>query len=291
MTLARRSWKFFASAVCAVFLAAGARAEAALKSPFDAAMSHAFSEFERSSGSEAPADGRVLGGVVPHHDIAVGMMLRFYGGFPREGVRRVFLISPDHFARAKKWAAVCPDDWEAADGVTPGDRSAADALARLGFVEIRTDMFAAEHGVTVHVPLIARFFPGASIVPIALGADMPDTALLSLRAAIKNILREGDAVILSADLSHYAPPDELAARDARAVKILTAMQAGATKSLDMDAQGGAALAVLLLRDMGARRGELLERADTSSVLGKRIESGTGYAAIIYRRIAAPPIRP
>jgi AmmeMemoRadiSam system protein B len=263
----------------AIFLPLPSSADGALRSPYDAAMSEAFSGFSRSVGDRA-----VVGGVVPHHDIAVGMMMRFYDRFPREVVRRVFLFAPDHFRRARRWAAVCPDDWDVSGGVLRADGDAVDFLRAMDIVEARSDLFASEHGITAHIPLLAGFFPGASVVPIVLRPDIPDVALLSLRAALGKILRDGDVVILSADLSHYKTPEEMAAEDRRTIKVLTRIWPAATGSIDIDARRAASLVMLLARDMGAVSGELVERADSSSILGKKVESGTSYATIIYRKI-------
>ena len=193
----KKTAEIFCAFVCAIVFTAYGTAYGALRSPFDRAMGEAFLRYSPTGhgGGE-----RILGGVVPHHDIAVGMMLRFYSRFPRGEVKRIFLFSPDHFRRARRWAAVCPDDWELSPGTMAADREAVEALGNMDIVELRSDMFGAEHGVTVHIPLLARFFPRASVVPIALRPDIPDIALLSLRRALNRVMRDGDIVILSADL-------------------------------------------------------------------------------------------
>ena len=254
-------------------------APAILRSPFDKAMSEAY----MSRDTAVVGDGRALGGVVPHHDIAVEMMTRFYGHFDKNRVKRIFILAPDHFGRARRPVAVCPDDWELSSGTIRADGEAAEALGKLSFVDTRPDLFAGEHGVTVHIPLLAEFFPRASVVPIVFGPNIPDTAILSLRNALRSVMRDGDIVILSADLSHYKTPEAMATEDERTIRALANMDAAALNSADIDARKAAALALLLMKDMGARSGRLLERSDTSDILGYRIESGTSYATIIYLR--------
>jgi hypothetical protein len=34
--------------------------------------------------------------------------------------------------------------------------------------------------------------------------------------------------------------------------------------------------------MGAKKGELLEHEDSSSLMGQRVESGTSYATMVFR---------
>ena len=258
-----------------------------LRSPYDAAVGRALGDFaETSPPHPHPAEERaVLGGIVPHHDIAMGMILRFYNEL-RAGaapVKRVFLLAPDHFRRARRWVAVCPGDWALSNGLLPADREAVAALAGAKVVETEPALFAEEHGITLHIPLIARFFPQASVVPIVLRPDIPDLALLSLRKRLLALLREGDLVILSMDLSHYKPPEGLTAEDDRTIPLLVELRTNEIGRADVDARRAAALVLSLFKSLGAESGELLERTDSSSILGERVESGTSYATLVYRR--------
>lgn len=270
----------------------------ALRSPYEGAVLQAlaagrFRLPERSpvrKGTIAGSNARVLGGIVPHHDIALDMVLRFYetlaaadGG---DSVRRVFLFAPDHFRQAKRWVAVCPADWTfsavEAFGTLSADREIVGALSDARVVEMRPEIFAREHGITLHIPLVARFFPDATVVPILLRPDIPDLVLLSFRERLQALMREGDLVILSMDLSHYKPPEEMADEDRKTLRVLTEMRSAETGRIDVDARRAAALATALFRNAGAGAGEVLERTDSSAILGRREEAGTSYATIVYR---------
>ncbi|GHT00706.1 hypothetical protein AGMMS50276_27170 [Synergistales bacterium] len=226
----------------------------------------------------------MLGGVVPHHDIAIDMITRFYqklagqSGQNAQKIRRVWLFAPDHFQQARRWAAVCDADWRFA----MADRTAVETLGRSKIVELSSKLFAREHGITLHIPFIARFFPNASVVPIVLRPDIPDMALLMLRNRIGRLLGEGDLIILSMDLSHYKPPEAMKIEDKRTLGVLTNLKYSAASGIDVDARRAASLVLRLFRDMGATEGEILEHTDSSALLGKRIESGTSYATIVYR---------
>jgi AmmeMemoRadiSam system protein B len=263
-----------------------------LRSPFDEEVKRAVDALSEMSGSPDSLKysglSRLVGGIAPHHDLALDMIVRFYAelsaNFTRRDLRRVWLLAPDHYRRARRFVAVCPSVWELSDGLLTPDASALDALRNLEIVETTSELFAEEHGISIHIPLIARFFPGANVVPIVLRRDIPDIALLSLRARMLEMIGDGDLVILSMDLSHYKPPEEMAAEDRNTLSVLTEMRPQATGRIDADARRAAALALLLFKDMGATRGELIERTDSSTLLGRRVESGTSYATIIYRRI-------
>jgi AmmeMemoRadiSam system protein B len=180
---------------------------------------------------------------------------------------------------------VCDAGWKLGTGTLEPDKDACAALDSLSFAESDAPMFRGEHGITIHIPFIARYFPNARVVPIVLGRDIPDMGLLILRKKIMELAGPDDVIILSMDLSHYKTPEAMAAEDARTLEVLRAMKPLETRTLDVDTRRAAALVLHLFRDMGAGAGEVLERADSSAILGRRVESGTSYATVTYPRDA------
>jgi AmmeMemoRadiSam system protein B len=271
--------------------AADAADAAKLRSPFEAEVGRAIAEFSSTSpaSSASPAspsggsgkETRILGGITPHHNLALGMILRFYERVASPETRRVWLLSPDHFRRARKSAVICDGDWALASGTLRADREACEALASLSIAEADADIFKLEHGITLHIPLIARYFPNAEVVPMVLNPRAPDIALLVLRNKIREIMRDDDVIILSMDLSHYKTPEGMAAEDAKTLPVLETLAHNATRGLDVDAGRAAFLVLSLFKDMGATRGTVLEHTDSSALLGRRVESGTSYATMIY----------
>ena len=224
---------------------------------------------------------QVKGGITPHHDVALGMIHRFYERIGSAEVRRVWLFSPDHFRRARTFAALSPGDWHISERILEADREACRVLASLSVAEADEALFRHEHGITIHIPLVARYFPNASVVPVVIGAKTPDLALIILKNAIRDLVRDDDAIILSMDLSHYKPPEAMAAEDRKTLDVLTKLRPYGTRDIDVDASRAAALVLMLFRDLGIKEGTVLEHSDSSRILGRRIESGTSYATIIY----------
>jgi AmmeMemoRadiSam system protein B len=274
---------FFVTAVISALIAAAPFAEAAFTSPFEAAAARAFDHARNEATRERDAfRGRVLGGVAPHHDLAIEMIARFYAEIASPRVRRVWLLSPDHFRRAQNYAAVCGEDWTTAAGTLHADRLAKSGFERMKIVEVNSGFFVYEHGITIHIPFIARAFPNASIVPMVLKSNIPDVALLTLKNFMMKNIGDGDAVILSMDLSHYKTPEAMAAEDERTLAVLTNLEPMKTDGLDVDARRAASLVLRLFRELGAERGTMLEHTDSSALLGRRVESGTSYATIVYQ---------
>ena len=230
----------------------------------------------------ACADAVTLGGITPHHGLAMDMIVRFYERISSEKTLRVWLLSPDHFKRAKNYAVVCGDDWRTASRILEADAAAKSGFDRMGVVDTGSRLFAGEHGITIHIPLIARYFPNATVVPMVLKSNIPDVALLMLKNYMLKSMREGDVIILSMDLSHYKTPEEMAAEDERTLEVLTNLEPMKADRVDIDARRAASLVLRLFKELGAERGVLMEHMDTSDILGYRVESGTSYATIIYR---------
>jgi AmmeMemoRadiSam system protein B len=298
----------------------GINNETFLKSPFDEMIQAAlnnrksvtgapFGEPSRSCGVSTPwemtdgpgtekkAPGLVVGGIAPHHDLAIEMIIDFYSTIAKsrsniaknqpgtdrwdQNVTRVFLFSPDHFKKARNFAAACPSAWKLASGVLRADGEALKELADGDLTELRSDLFATEHGISIHIPLIARFFPEAKVVPMVLRSDTPDIALLSIRHKLSKMLQPGDLVILSMDLSHYKTPEAMAMEDEKTLEVLTHLRSFQTRAIDVDARRAAALVLLLFNDLNARNSIVLDHKDSSDLLNKTIISGTSYATIIY----------
>lgn len=246
-----------------------------------ALLSAALLLFALFADAGAEAGVRILGGIVPHHELAQGMIVRFYERIASERVRRVWLLSPDHFKRAENYVAVSGENWRTANGVLEADPVAKSALSGMSVAESNARLFALEHGITVHIPLIARYFPNATLVPMVLKSDAPDIAILMLKKYMLETMGEDEVVILSMDLSHYKTPEAMAAEDECTLEALTNMQPMKTGRLDVDARRAASLVLRLFKDLGANDVQTLEHMDSSDILGYRVESGTSYATILY----------
>ena len=280
--------RLFFAAFCLALFSFAFRATtvaAAMTSPFERDVARAVGFARAGAETAADTESRILGGITPHHGLALPMMARFYerisSGSDSKKILRVWLLSPDHFKRAKNYAVVCGGDWQTAGRTLEADVAAKNGFGRMGVVDTDAGLFAEEHGITIHIPFIARYFPNAAVVPMVLKSDIPDIVLLMLKNYMIGEMRESDMIILSMDLSHYKTPEAMAEEDGRSLEVLTNIEPMRTDHLDIDARRAASLVLRLFRELGAERGIIMERMDTSDILGYRVESGTSYATIVY----------
>jgi len=98
-----------------------------MTSPFEGDVARAVEQARTDGETGADTEGWVLGGITPHHGLAFSMMARFYERIlshsDSEKISRVWLLSPDHFKRAKNYALVCGDDWQAAERILEADEN------------------------------------------------------------------------------------------------------------------------------------------------------------------------
>ncbi|MDR2339271.1 MAG: AmmeMemoRadiSam system protein B [Deltaproteobacteria bacterium] len=267
-----------------------------LSSPFEGLSIQAISLYgstdilNRPEGLLPCREGRpCLGGVVPHHGLAFPMIVRFYETLARgsleggAGIGRVFILSPDHFRQVRNHAAICPEDWGLSERVLKADSEAITALSSLSIVEEMPGICSSEHGITIHIPMTAAYFPQARVVPLLLNARIPDPALLTIRESMKSLFSNDTLLILSMDLSHYKTPELMALEDEKTLPVLTGLRAYDTRNLDIDARRAAHLSLLLFRDEGAEEGIVTEHRDSTYFTGHRVESGTSYASVLYPR--------
>ena len=112
-------------------------------------------------------------------------------------------------------------------------------------------------------------------------SQTPDLALLELKSNFENSGRND--VFISAWISHTTRPRGHGQRGRKTLSVLTKLNHGRTGEIDVDARRAAALLLMILRELGAAEGEILARSDSSEILGRRVGSGTSYAAVIYGR--------
>ena len=233
----------------------------------------------------AVPEGRIWGGVAPHHDRAGELLVRFYETLRRSGPspRRILLLAPDHWRAGRGALTFCGASWETSRGLVPADVEAVTALHALGIVGRNDELFLREHGVTVHLPLLAAFFPGVPVLPLVVRSSVSDLELLALRKALVPLLEAGGLVLLSMDLSHGKSSAEALRQDRRTLSVLTELRSGALRGLDLDCPRGSALFLSLVKDLGARRGVVLEHT-TSALLegnGNAPSPGTSYATLLF----------
>lgn len=149
-----------------------------------------------------PAGVAVSGVTVPHHLLAAEMAasaLRLAAG---SRPKRIILLTPDHFKRSPRPFATSRRDF-----LTPLGRVAADGEAAAVLLECplvaESNLFSHEHGAQAVMPFLARLFPDARVLPVALGVRSRPEDWETLARVLAPLAGADTLLVQSTDFSHY----------------------------------------------------------------------------------------
>ncbi len=191
----------------------------------------------------------------------------------------VLLLGPAHFVAFNGVSTGPFTEWETPLGTVPVAVDRVEEILALGhpFTDI-ADPLIPEHSLEVELPFLQVVLGDFRLVPLAFGIVNP----LLVARRLMEVLREGDVVVVSTDLSHYHP-DGIARRLDRET-LQVALRNDAEALLEREACGRYAWATLsaMARDLGWRPTLLIygTSADTSG----DSRSVVGYAALRYDRV-------
>ncbi|MBI2827803.1 MAG: AmmeMemoRadiSam system protein B [Acidobacteria bacterium] len=202
----------------------------------------------------------------------------------------VVLVGPSHFVGFQGVSIWPRGAWD-----TPlGAVKVADSLAGALVAESRNIFehpaaHGREHSLEMQLPFVARLLPGVPIVPLVMGYQQRDTAMVlgdALARAITSYRTRnpGDVLLVaSSDLSHYEDAATASRLDASVVRYVGALDAdGLMDALEREPRhacgGGPMVSVLrAAAQLGGTRARVLRYADSGDVSGDK-SSVVGYMA-------------
>ncbi|MBN1242859.1 MAG: AmmeMemoRadiSam system protein B [Spirochaetales bacterium] len=172
-----------------------------------------------SGGTEL--GGFPVGGIASHHLLAHAWIEAWFAELARaRTVETFFIVSPRHFGQSGGVASMSLRPFAVSDGLVEVDAPTARRVAeRLG-TSFDDASFTYEHGVSTFMPFIARHFPDARVVPLAVDGEAPvDLAgARALAGALLPEFRDGAErrafLLVSSDFSHHDTKAEADRRDA-----------------------------------------------------------------------------
>jgi MEMO1 family protein len=203
--------------------------------------------------------------------------------------RKILILGVRHFPRGEHVAILSNGAWRTPLGDAPIDKLLAQAL-RADCPLFREDSVAhsQEHSLEVQLPFLQVLAPGFTFVPIALGTVRFED-LVSVGQALARVLGESLEEILllaTSDLNHYEDLATTRAKDQKAIEQLLALDARGlydtcrNERISMCGLGPSVAMLTALRQMGAKRAELV-RYETSADVSGDTSAVVGYAGMIF----------
>lgn len=240
-----------------------------------------------------PDGGRIVALIAPHAGFVYSgrTAASAYAVVKGRPYETVVIIGPSHRVPFRGCAIWPKGGFETPLGVARIDEALAAAVMKASGARVYPEAFAQEHSVEVQIPFVQRALPGAAIVPIVMGTQDRRTVETLAGALAKACVDRDVLVVASTDLSHFLPPEEAEAEDARTEALIRALD---TERLIRRIEGGENImcgggpvvtALLLAKRAGRPRVEILRRTDSSAFggpvvgyLGAAVLSDAGFDA-------------
>jgi AmmeMemoRadiSam system protein B len=207
----------------------------------------------------------------------------------------VVVVGPSHSVPFAGTAVFKGEAVETPIGEIPVDMETAQILldSHESLIEF-APAYAREHSVEVHFPLIKKFLPGASVVPLITGQGGMKTAT-PLASALAKAARSRDLlVVASSDLSHYPEYDVAVKADGEFLKAVLTGEPDEVLEADRRLMGkgweeyhcthcGHETLLALLgyaKLIGAGKRTMLKYRNSGDVTGDRGQV-VGYAAVAF----------
>lgn len=209
--------------------------------------------------------------IVPHHLMAKQAIEETFSEVVSkelgDPVSRVVIVSPNHFNRGNGWAVSSKREWKTDEGVVQADEKFIDSLG--GDVFVRDDVLDLEHGVYGIAPFIARHFPEAKIVPLAIYDGIPEAKIDVL---LGHLMRDttGTLLILSADFSHYLDKNLSRLHDEKTLQVIQNFEYKSVHTVDIDCAPGLALVLRYADHIGVKDFHLVRHSSSSTITGKNM---------------------
>ena len=270
-------------------------AAAAIEPARFAAMYDDPAVFEHALAKESvapPAGHRVTGITVPHHLVAADLIARGFRCASYGSYERIILLSPDHFRRSRRPFATTRGTFETVFGDVACDETAVGSLLVACPKVAESALFAKEHGVHAVLPFVARFFPKAKIVPVALRIDSKRQDWLTLVDALVPLVDSKTLVVQSTDFSHYLDHGKARRRDQQTMNTLALGDPEAVARLrqpeHLDSRAAQFVQMALQRRLHNARPVVIANRNSQAYTRFRQQQTTSYIVQVYEPDDPPP---
>jgi poly-gamma-glutamate synthesis protein (capsule biosynthesis protein) len=200
-----------------------------------------FLEAIRREKPERKVQASLTGITIPHHLLAADLIARGFWAASATQVERVILLSPDHFLKARRSFATSMRPFRTAFGTLKPDLAAVTTLLADPDLFEDSMLFTQEHGIGAVLPFVARFFPRARIIPIAISVQAARRDWDQAVTRLLPLVGPRTLIIQSTDFSHYLPVHIAQQRDQETLNVLSADSAdgvaGLLQSDHLDSKG------------------------------------------------------
>ena len=199
-----------------------------------------------------PPGQRIRAGIVTHHFLASGLMVRFFAELASQtSPKTIILLGPNHHHHGLANVSFSSLSWKTPFGVLPADQHLVHTIAAATQLPEDQEAFTGEHSVGVLIPFLKYYFPSSRVVPILVDLNARSYPLHRLCEVLSSALDKPDTLLLlSMDFSHNSVSPVADARDTEAQNVISAMDTTKTEALHVDCRKGLWLLLQSLKEAG-----------------------------------------
>lgn len=199
-------------------------------------------------------------------------------------VKRIILISPDHFKMVKDACIATDAEFSTFFGNLKPDREAIAYLVSQGICRKGREPFRLEHGILVHAPFIKYYFPAARIVPIIVNLSKELCRSSRLASAIRKLVSGNTVLIVSSDFSHRLPYERALIHDRRTSRIICSLDFRRFHLVDADCGCGIFTGMRVADELHIGSGTVIMSVNSAEVINNpHVQSTTGMVSIGFFR--------
>lgn len=232
---------------------------------------------------EHPVQGRVRGGIVPHHLLAGALIAGFVSLLAEQKPEIIIIVGPNHNnAGAKIISGLY--DWETSEGLVKTERSIVKRLQQAGLVVLADEVLSQEHSVGTLVPFIKYYLPDSKIVPIILHHDVSLREIDTLVQELAPFLNEKAVILGSVDFSHYLTRREAEAKDMATLKAMRDFNYTALFRMGndhLDSPASLATVFRAMEMMGEKEFRVLAHTNSGVILQNDFMETTSYFTLLF----------
>jgi AmmeMemoRadiSam system protein B len=227
---------------------------------------------------------RICAGIVTHHFLASGLMVRFFAALHAEtSPETIILIGPNHFHHGSANISFSPLPWKTPFGLLQADRRFVPQVKAATHLAEDPEAFTGEHSVGVLIPFLKYYFPQSRVAPILVDVNAQENQLRQLRGLLAGSLQNPRVlVLLSMDFSHNSTSAIADSRDAQAQQAISTLDLNKVEGLNVDCRKGLWLLLASLRDLGEVKVHVSEHTNSARLTGNpRQPDVTSYFSVYF----------
>lgn len=171
------------------------------------------------------------GVILPHHNLVGKYIDETYSEIADPSVERVVILSTNHFNIGNHYIQSALEMSSSLEL----DGDIIEKLQEQNILNVEPIVFESEHGITVHVERLEKYFPDVKIIPIIIKWDTPQEHLDRL---VQSMIDEGaldkSLLVASIDFSHFVTEEIAQKNDDRTIEWLEQWGAGELENISLD---------------------------------------------------------